>query len=472
MKKGRKEKFSDQPVKRDNNQRKFFSKLRRLEATVDKEIKRDRQRLSEIIVPKWIKSSTRKYLADHGLLLDAGEDYLGGKEFSGSIFTRFFRKGLKPTSIASKLKRYFNDRETSENYWLVTKNYLKRFFYVQDYQKTAEGKAFFDFDSMEDPQPKNYPTEEQKIKAFKRSLKTGKKGRIWDIIVKEEREKESDRIAFALKLLGIPVDPNFRYDVFVTPEMVEFFKERGMQVCDLNTLEFVLSINTRNFFKWYQRDRKKGKSFHLFDRFSEYYKLKNELLQNGISEDLFAKAEYQYLVVNSKIFLEALDSFERPIFLIAHFLKKEHQDIYIHHLSTIKFYLENIQNARSQVTKGLSVYMLWNILKFPLFYAVYEDYLFDGKQYLKVKLPLGRPREYVARVLAEVFVDGLKVQKKLSEKTIFELTAKLLNSLLKGPDPIHREAEGYYYTLSADAVQKLYKRKKTSSNKDKTLRKI
>lgn len=434
-------------------------------------LRRHQLKLAKKIVPKWIKATTKDYLArsHYPLLSSLDEEHLGGKRWSDHILDGYFRKDWRQTSPARNLKDYFDKKGLPDNYWEITRSYLKRFFYVQDFKKRKDSQILYEYELMDDPKPKNYPTDEQKKKAFEKAVKTGKRGRIWNIIMEEEKEKTSEDIRWALVMLQKVPDLGFRYDVFLKPETLDFFKERGFRIDSLPLLNFLLSINTPNFFEWYHKERKDGTQFNLFDehRFPEYCKLKKDLLERGLDRDMFDTAEYYFLRQNLIMFLRALTNFARPLFLIAHFLKKEHPDIYNYHLKTIKSYIERIQYRDEKrhytpITGDLAGYMLWwSTYHLPLFTAVYEDYLFDGDRYLKIKLKKeGRPKDIVTKALVYIFVEELNKQKQLVRRSAYETTAELINSMFKLGHLFREKDESYHYPLSAESVKKIYERMK------------
>lgn len=440
-----------------------------------KRVKRDQLKLAQKIIPGWIKQTTKNYLAQnpYPLLSSSDEEHLGGKRWSDDILGGFFKKDWRKTSPAKEMKDYFSRKNIPDNYWEVTRSYLKRFFYVQDYKKKF--KDLYEYELIDDPKPKNYPTPEQRERAFERHIRKGKGGRIWDIILKEEEEKESENIRWSLAMLGkdpylgsrygifeLGFDLGFRYDIFLKPEMLDFFKERGFRIDSLPLLNFLLSISTPNFFEWYHKERKDGIEFNLFDEhtFPEYFQLKKGLLGRGVNRDVFDTAEYYFLRQNLIMFLRGLTSFARPLFLIAYFLKKEHPKVYRQHLETIKFYLGNIQSATTPVEKDLAGYLLWvSIHCLPLFRAVYEDYLFDGDRYLKIKLKKeGRPKDIVTKALVYIFIEGFNKQKQSVRGSVYETTAKLVDSMFKFGHLFGEVDQDYHYPLSAEAVNKIWKR--------------
>lgn len=451
-----------------------------MKAKIDKkyqeELKKDLQVVKDKIPKKRgffpIRSPVKDFLAEN-YLIPSNEASIGGKGESDQIIDFLFMKGRINAASSECLARRY--QEGKPDYWHIMKKYLKRFFFIHSWQRDFTGDHQYDFDSWDDPRPNNYPTHQEKLKAWDKACKVGKdklnkrEQYALQTLFDETKEEESETIYDNLSMVGhqfgwtLP-DFNFRYVALFDPDLKEFWKGCGLEVNE--NLKFLLSKNVQSyhFLKVYGEKYKIPKySVFSGSHHSDYVKLKAQLINEAkVRKQFFERLEDTYLNTQIATLIPMLSRIVRPLFLVAHFLEKEDPDIYDYHQELSKIFL-SAMNSKNEHLKNWAVgEVTVRRVKDFLFDAVWQDFLFDDKRYLQQpkteRERKGRPPDITNHLLVYLIKNELeKHEAKLSENVNLT-TAKLINSLKRDNgfniaerNPVH------LYIKGAEAVRRIYK---------------
>lgn len=423
------------------------------------------------IIPKrgqfLIRSDVRDFLAEK-LLIPTNEESIGGRGESEEIIRLLFKKGafdinFERECLAKCYEIFYPD------YWKVMLKYLHRFFRIESLTQFAD--PLYDFSPWDCKKPDDYPTQQEKIKAWGKACKMGKnkldeeENRALEVFYKECEEEESEIIYDTLSLIGYDYgwtfpDRYFRYVSFFDPDLKEFWKLTGLDVTE--NLRFFLNRNAFSYYRLIIHGKKyKIPKYSLFGLSShtDYSEFKSQMIKMKIPKVFFEKIEYLHIKIQLQSIVKTLSKIVRPLFIVAHFLKKEDRVIYDDHLRKVKTYISAMGSGNDEKRKDIAFEVWLKRLRDFLFDAVWQDFLFDHKNYLKKpKSKKGRPLNEFGHLLLYLTVEGLKMLKDKPKESVYLLTGRLLNYLTRESRfKIEKRNDISYSNLGADAVRGIYR---------------
>jgi hypothetical protein len=356
------------------------------------------------------------------------------------------------------------------------KKYLRRFFFIRSSYRFGDIAKLFDFDVWDYPRPDDYPTRQEKQRAWDKLLKLGehklKEREKYALRTRfeENKEEQNESIYDVLSSVGhrfgwtLP-EYNFRYILIFEPDLKEFWRWTGLDVDE--NLKFFLSraVPSYEFARFYGREYKIPE-YSLFDKFrySDYTEIKNELIRVGVSKKCFKLIEDYYIYyIQLPEIIKTLSRIIRPLFFVAHFLEKEDPAIYDYHRRLIEFYLSAIESGNEWLRRWVISEIRQLIFRDFLFDSVWQDFLFDRRRYLeKPKLRKGgkgRPPKIVDYKLVYLVKSELKKYEMKLCEPVDLTTAKVINFLMREKRfEISRRHKVHHYNLGAENVRRIYRR--------------